>query len=69
MKETEVLVCADSASHSMHVENQGMSTPLHQQIASPSSFMKLQTPDMDPGCWFEHDAPTLGVADIFADPM
>ena len=31
--------------------------------------MRLQTPDMDPSvAWFEHDAPTLGVADIFADP-
>ena len=34
---------------------------------SPSSFMRLQTPDMDPSAaWFDHDAPTLGVADIFA---
>ena len=69
MNDVRVCLCADSTPHGMQLDHHGMSTPLHQHIASPSSFMKLQTPDMDPGCWFEHDGPVLGVADIFADPV
>lgn len=64
-----VCVCAEEAGQGMHLDHGGMSTPLHQQIASPSSFMKLHTPDMDPGCWFESEGPALGVADIFADAL
>ncbi|KAK9800219.1 hypothetical protein WJX73_010809 [Symbiochloris irregularis] len=59
----------EDAAQGMQLDHGGMSTPLHQQIASPSSFMKLHTPDMDPGCWFESEGPALGVADIFADAL
>lgn len=37
-------------------------------LASPSAFMKLQTPEMDPECWYAQEVPPLGVGDIFADP-
>lgn len=36
-------------------------------LGSPSTFMKLQTPDNTPECWYEQEGGNLGVADIFND--
>lgn len=62
-------VHADAMAHFSADQHHALLTPQHQRIASPSSFMKLQTPEMDAGCWWDHEGPSIGVADIFADPV
>ena len=42
------------------VSNQGMSG-----LGSPSTFMKLQTPDTTTDDWYEQEGGNLGVVDIF----
>lgn len=37
-------------------------------LGSPSTFMKLQTPDTTPECWYEEEGGNLSVADMFSDP-
>ena len=37
-------------------------------MASPSTFMRLQNPDMDPDGWYQQEPGALSVNDIFADP-
>lgn len=44
-----------------------VAAPGLQEVGSPSTFMKLQTPEMDPESWFSQETPQLGVADIFGD--
>lgn len=60
---------SDAMAHFSADQHHALLTPQHQRIASPSSFMKLQTPEMDAGCWWDHEGPSIGVADIFADPV
>lgn len=36
-------------------------------LGSPSTFMKLQTNDTTPECWYDQETGGLGVADIFDD--
>ena len=52
----------------MHGLNKAQSIS-HADIGSPNAFMKLQTSEMDPECWFNQEKPSLGVGDIFAEPL
>ena len=53
----------------MHGLNRAQSISHADIGGSPNAFMRLQTSEMDPECWFNQDKQSLGVGDIFADSM